>query len=199
MRGRAKSSTTVYPIWVEGEYITEPPVRPSDGAVRSSGDYIDKGGYPGANVYEVDMNTFCIDTGKKDRNGKTIYAMDILLYESENGIAYLIVQDGDTIIDIITGEVMETQSFDKDIKVIGNIIDTEDFIEGIRHYDEMGISLPYFPCLNVQLSPYPYFFLECENCGVGNLYAGYTAHCPECGGFMLTGYVSEIKRKKPSA
>lgn len=56
MRAKAKSSSTPYPIWVEGEYITEPPIRPSDGAVRPAGHYIDKGGYPGANVYEVDEN-----------------------------------------------------------------------------------------------------------------------------------------------
>lgn len=51
MRAKAKSSSTPYPIWVEGEYITEPPIRPSDGAIRPTGHYIDKGGYPGANVY----------------------------------------------------------------------------------------------------------------------------------------------------
>lgn len=51
MRAKAKSSSTPYPIWVEGEYITEPPIRPSDGAIRPAGHYIDKGGYPGANVY----------------------------------------------------------------------------------------------------------------------------------------------------
>lgn len=51
MRAKAKSSSTPYPIWIEGEYITEPPIRPKDGAVRPAGHYIDKGGYPGANVY----------------------------------------------------------------------------------------------------------------------------------------------------
>lgn len=51
MRAKAKSSSTPYPIWIEGEYITEPPIRPKDGAVRPTGHYIDKGGYPGANVY----------------------------------------------------------------------------------------------------------------------------------------------------
>ena len=53
MRAKAKSSSTPYPIWVEGEYITEPPIRPSDGAIRPAGHYIDKGGYPGANVYTI--------------------------------------------------------------------------------------------------------------------------------------------------
>ena len=41
MRAKAKSSSTPYPIWVEGEYITEPPIRPSDGAIRPAGHYID--------------------------------------------------------------------------------------------------------------------------------------------------------------
>lgn len=63
MRAKAKSSKTPYPIWVEGEYITKPPVRPKDGAIRPEGHYIDKGGYPGANVYEIDTDTFCRDTG----------------------------------------------------------------------------------------------------------------------------------------
>ena len=42
MRAKAKSSSTPYPIWVEGEYITETPIRPSDGAIRPVGHYIDK-------------------------------------------------------------------------------------------------------------------------------------------------------------
>lgn len=51
MRAKAKSSSTPYPIWIEGEYITEPPIRPKDGAVRPAGHYIDKGGYPGARYH----------------------------------------------------------------------------------------------------------------------------------------------------
>lgn len=67
MRAKAKSSSTPYPIWIEGEYITEPPIRPSDGAVRPAGHYIDEGGYPGANVYEIDINTMCRQTDAADR------------------------------------------------------------------------------------------------------------------------------------
>lgn len=93
MRAKAKSSSTPYPIWVEGEYITEPPIRPSDGAVRPAGHYIDKGGYPGANVYEVDINTMCRQTDAADRFGKPIYEQDILLYETAEEIGYFIVQD----------------------------------------------------------------------------------------------------------
>ena len=82
MRAKAKSSSTPYPIWIEGEYITEPPIRPSDGAVRPAGHYIDEGGYPGANVYEIDINTMCRQTDAADRFGKPIYEQDILLYET---------------------------------------------------------------------------------------------------------------------
>lgn len=56
VRAKAKSSSTPYPIWIEGEYITEPPIRPKDGAVRPAGHYIDKGGYPGANVYTGEID-----------------------------------------------------------------------------------------------------------------------------------------------
>ena len=90
MRAKAKSSSTPYPIWVEGEYITEPPIRPSDGAIRPAGHYIDKGGYPGANVYEVDINTMCRQTDAADRFGKPIYEQDILLYETAEEIGYFI-------------------------------------------------------------------------------------------------------------
>ena len=96
MSAKAKSSSTPYPIWVEGEYITEPPIRPSDGAIRPAGHYIDKGGYPGANVYEVDINTMCRQTDAADRFGKPIYEQDILLYETAEEIGYFIVQDLET-------------------------------------------------------------------------------------------------------
>ena len=76
VRVKAKSSSTPYPIWIEGEYITEPPIRPSDGAVRPAGHYIDEGGYPGANVYEIDINTMCRQTDAADRFGKPIYEQD---------------------------------------------------------------------------------------------------------------------------
>lgn len=111
MRAKAKSSSTPYPIWVEGEYITEPPIRPSDGAVRPAGHYIDKGGYPGANVYEVDINTMCRQTDVADRFGKPIYEQDILLYETAEEIGYFIVQDLETTVDIVNGEIIEVGGF----------------------------------------------------------------------------------------
>ena len=112
MRAKAKSSSTPYPIWIEGEYITEPPIRPKDGAVRPTGHYIDKGGYPGANVYEVDINTMCRQTDAADRFGKPIYEQDILLYETAEEIGYFIVQDLETTVDIVNGEIIEVGDLD---------------------------------------------------------------------------------------
>lgn len=124
MRAKAKSSSTPYPIWVEGEYITEPPIRPSDGAVRPAGHYIDKGGYPGANVYEVDINTMCRQTDAADRFGKPIYEQDILLYETAEEIGYFIVQDLETTVDIVNGEIIEVGDLDtENIKNIGSMVD----------------------------------------------------------------------------
>ena len=70
MKARAKSSNTPYPIWIHGEYVTNPPIRPSDGAERPEGHYIDKGGYPGANVYAINFDTFCRQTAAVDKNGR---------------------------------------------------------------------------------------------------------------------------------
>ena len=95
MRAKAKSSSTPYPIWIEGEYITEPPIRPKDGAVRPAGHYIDKGGYPGANVYEVDIvNGEIIEVGDLDtENIKNIGSMvdysdfvEGIRYHADNGL-----------------------------------------------------------------------------------------------------------------
>lgn len=85
MEARAKSSGTPYPIWVYGEYLTEPPKRPN-GALRPVGHYIDKGGYPGANVYAVDISTLCKGTAAVDGRGSRIYTQDILLHEAEDEI-----------------------------------------------------------------------------------------------------------------
>lgn len=112
MRVKAKSSSTPYPIWIEGEYITEPPIRPSDGAVRPTGNYIDEGGYPGANVYEIDINTMCRQTDVADRFGKPIYEQDILLYETAEEIGYFIVQDLEITVDIVNGEIIEVGDLD---------------------------------------------------------------------------------------
>lgn len=142
MRAKAKSSSTPYPIWVEGEYITEPPIRPSDGAVRPAGHYIDKGGYPGANVYEVDINTMCRQTDAADRFGKPIYEQDILLYETAEEIGYFIVQDLETTVDIVNGEIIEVGDLDtENIKNIGSMVDYSDFVEGIRYHADNGLEM----------------------------------------------------------
>lgn len=161
MRAKAKSSSTPYPIWVEGEYITEPPIRPSDGAVRPAGHYIDKGGYPGANVYEVDINTMCRQTDAADRFGKPIYEQDILLYETAEEIGYFIVQDLETTVDIVNGEIIEVGDLDtENIKNIGSMVDYSDFVEGIRYHADNGLEIPYIPCLDVQVTALPYFKLK---------------------------------------
>lgn len=144
MRAKAKSSSTPYPIWVEGEYITEPPIRPSDGAIRPVGHYIDKGGYPGANVYEVDINTMCRQTDAADRFGKPIYEQDILLYETAEEIGYFIVQDLETTVDIVNGEIIEVGDLDtENIKNIGSMVDYSDFVEGIRYHADNGLEIPW--------------------------------------------------------
>lgn len=166
MRAKAKSSSTPYPIWIEGEYITEPPIRPKDGAVRPAGHYIDKGGYPGANVYEVDINTMCRQTDAADRFGKPIYEQDILLYETAEEIGYFIVQDLETTVDIVNGEIIEVGDLDtENIKNIGSMVDYSDFVEGIRYHADNGLEIPYIPCLDVQVTALPYFKLKCLKCG----------------------------------
>ena len=134
VRAKAKSSSTPHPIWVQGEYITQPPIRPADGAHRPAGHYIDKGGYPGANVYEVSIETLCMDTGAVDCQKSGIFENDILLYETEQEIGYFIIQDKDTAVDIINGEILGARELQaEDIKVIGSMIDFPDFVEGIRY------------------------------------------------------------------
>lgn len=55
MRAKAKSSSTPYPIWIEGEYITEPPIRPSDGATVDivNGEIIEVGNLDTENIKNI--------------------------------------------------------------------------------------------------------------------------------------------------
>lgn len=146
MRAKAKSSKTPHPIWVEGEYITKPPVRPKDGAIRPEGHYIDKGGYPGANVYEIDTDTFCRDTGATDKRERPIYERDILLWETQEEIAYFIIENVGQAVDIVNGEILEVQQLEKEnIKVIGNLVDSEEFIESIQYHLDNDKPIPYVP------------------------------------------------------
>ena len=136
MEARAKSSGTPYPIWVYGEYLTEPPKRPN-GALRPVGHYIDKGGYPGANVYAVDISTLCKSTAAVDSRGSRIYTQDILLHEAEDEIGYFVVEDEETAVDVVWGEIVALGRLQAgDISVVGNTVDYPDFIEGMRYHVE---------------------------------------------------------------
>ena len=197
MRVKAKSSSTPYPIWIEGEYITEPPIRPSDGAVRPTGNYIDEGGYPGANVYEIDINTMCRQTDVADRFGKPIYEQDILLYETAEEIGYFIVQDLEITVDIVNGEIIEVGDLDtENIKNIGSMVDYSDFVEGIRYHADNDLDIPYIPCLNAQVTALPYFKLKCLKCGQISLSCSYMAKYKGCGGYYTVDFATKIYRER---
>lgn len=196
MKAKAKSSNTPYPIWVQGDYITEPPIRPKDGAKRPVGHYIDKGGYPGANVYEVSIETLCRDTGAVDRRKRGIFESDILLYETGQEIGYFIIQDTETAVDIINGEILGiTQLQAQDIKAIGSMIDFPDFVEGMRYCVDTEREIPYLPALNVQETPYPYLKLTCLKCGHTMLSCAYMARHKDCGGYLAADFASKVYRK----
>lgn len=196
MEARAKSSNTPYPIWVQGDYITEPPIRPADGAKRPVGHYIDKGGYPGANVYEISIETLCRGTGAADCGGIGIFENDILLYETEQEISYFIIQDTETAVDIITGEILQIADLrTENIKVIGNTIDTPDFVDGMRYHVENGLNVPYLPKLGVINTALPFFEMTCLKCGYVTLSCSYMAKHKGCGGYFTTGFATKIYRK----
>lgn len=196
MKARAKSSDTHYPIWVQGEYITEPPVRPMDGARRPIGNYIDKGGYPGANVYEINMETICRDTGAVDRRGCGIFENDILLYETDQEIGYFVVQDTETAVDIMSGELLGIAGLQAgDIKVIGNILDFPDFVDGMRHCADAEGRMPYLPALDVQITPYPYLKLTCLKCRHTMFSCIYMARHKGCGGYLAADFATKVYRK----
>lgn len=200
MKARAKSSDTYYPIWIYGEYTKIPPRRPKDGAERPEGHYIDKGGYPGANVYAVNMDTFCRQTEAVDRHGKEIYTQDIILYETEEEISYFAIEDTETAVDVIWGEITPLERLQaEDIKVIGNLIDNKDFVEGMGYYAENGIEIPYIPLLDVQESAYPYIKLECTKCGHTMLSCLYMARHKDCGGFLKAGFATKVYREREKA
>ena len=200
MRAKAKSSKTPHPIWVEGEYITKPPVRPKDGAERPEGHYIDRGGYPGANVYEIDTNTFCRYTGATDKRERPIYERDILLWETQEEIAYFIIENAVQAVDIVNGEVLEVQQLEKEnIKVIGNLIDSEEFVESIQWHLESDKPIPYVPYMDVQLSSLPYMLVKCDKCKNKSLSCRYLARCPKCGEYATVGYATKVYRAKEKA
>lgn len=196
MQAKAKSSNTPCPLWIEGEYITVPPIRPADGAKRPKGHYIDKGGYPGANVYEVDPATLCRQTAAVDRHEQPIYEKDFLLYETEEEIGYFLVTDTETAVDVIYGEVFGIGELkQEDIKVIGSIEDYPDFIEGMQYHVENGLDVPYLPALNVQVTPYPYLMLHCTKCKKTMLSCSYMAKHKDCGGYLTADFTTKVYRK----
>ena len=196
MKAKAKSSNTPYPIWIQGEYTATPPKRPN-GEVRPKGRYIDKGGYPGANVYAVSADTLCKQTAAVDKQKREIYENDILLCETEEEIGYFIVQDTEAAVDIIYGEILELEALQtEDIKIIGNLIDYPEFIEGMRYHVENGLDVPYLPVLNVMKTPLPFFEMTCLKCGHITLGTCYMAKHKGCGGYLTVGFATRIYRKE---
>lgn len=196
MEARAKTSDTPHSIWVQGEYITEPPIRPADGKKRPAGHYIDKGGYPGANVYEVSIETLCMDTGAVDGRKHRIFERDILLYETEREIGYFIMQDRETAVDIVNGEIVGIADLQaEDIKVIGSMIDFPDFVEGIRNCIDTEREIPYLPALDIMETPYPFLSLTCLKCGYTTWAGKYIARHKDCGGYYTADFASRVYRK----
>lgn len=196
MRAKAKSSNTPCPLWIEGEYITLPPIRPSDGAKRPEGHYIDKGGYPGANVYTVDPATLCRQTAAVDRNEKPIYENDFLLYGTEEEIGYFLVTDTETAVDIVNGEVFGIGELrQEDIKIIGSMEDYPEFLESIQYHVENGLDLPYMPALDVMATPLPFLKMTCLKCGRITLSCRYMAKHENCGGYFTADFATKVYRK----
>ena len=202
MKAKGKSvarPTSPHPIWVYGEYVNIPPVKPNQ-APRPKGHYIDKGGYPGANVYEISEETLCKDTGATDKLHKAIYEKDILLWETAEEIAYFIVGDQGEAIDILYGEIVRLNDLKReDIKVIGNLIDSCDFVESIIWHMENNKPIPYVPRIDIQLTSYPFMTVKCDKCGKTSLSCRYMGHCPSCGGFATVGYATKVYREKEKA
>ena len=200
---RAKSSGTPHPIWVYGTYMTQPPRRPSDGAICPAGHYIDKGGVPGVNLYEIDPGTLCKDVGVQDCRGRNVYEQDIILYETENIFCYFLIWDAASAVDLTTGEICgikelwEAQQEQKaDAAVIGNVLDFPDFPEGIRHSVQQGEELPYLPSLDTCMTALPFFTLTCPKCGHTTLSCTYQARHKGCGGWYTVGFASVVGRKR---
>lgn len=196
MKARAKSSNTPCPIWIYGEYITAPPKHPN-GEVRHEGHYIDKGGYPGANVYAVSADTLCRQTAAVDKRKCEVYENDILLYETEEEIGYFIIQDMETAVDIINDEILDLEALQaEDIRIIGNLIDYPEFIEGMRYHVENGLDVPYLPALDVMGTPLPFLKMTCLKCGHITLGCCYMAKHKDCGGYFTADFATKIYRER---
>lgn len=184
---RGKSFDTAHPIWVNGKYILMP----------GKGCYIDKGGYLGSNIYQINEVTLCRQTAAVDRMEREIYENDILLYETENEIGYFIVYDTEIVVDIINGEILELRLLQKEeLSIIGNQIDFPDFIDGITYCAENNLELPYLPALNTQTTKYPYFKMKCLKCGKTVLSCAYMAKHIECGGYFKVDFTTKVYRER---
>lgn len=203
MKARAKTDSR-HPVWIYGEYVTESPSCPADGRARKTGHYIDKGGYPGANVYEIKPESLCMDTGMTDSRKCGVFEKDFLLFETDGEISYLMIWDRKTAADIITGEISSVRELPRqNIRIIGNSIDFPDFTDGIRGCMENGAEIPYLPSLNVMGTDLPFMKLTCLKCGHVTLSCSYTAVHGECGGYFSAGFATGVcrnrKEKKASA
>ncbi len=208
MTYRAKIKTgkgCPFPIWVEGEYTTEPPRKPGSSEDRPKGHYIDKGGYPGANVYEIDIKTLCRDSGIEDLAGRPIFENDFVRYihlDQEGKVIHsycvaVIGAGGELeMVDFMTGEIMNRAEENR-LKVIGNVFDNDSFMEDMeRAYEDSGSRcMPYIPAINVQFGDYPYWKLKCRKCGRMAFGIIFTTKCTECGGFVDCTLTTEIKKE----
>ncbi|MEY8518268.1 hypothetical protein AALC25_15470 [Lachnospiraceae bacterium 29-84] len=211
MKYRAKTKAGEghpYPIWVEGRYTTGPAPRPGSREGRPEGHYIDKGGYPGADVYEIDIKTLCRGSGMEDLAGRTVFEDDFVRYAhlSQEGeviysyfVAVIGTGGGLEIVDFMTGEVICQPGGDR-LEVIGNVFDNASFMEDMgRAYEASGRRfMPYIPVINVQHGDYPYWRLECRECGRKAFGAVFTTRCNGCGGFMDCALATEIKKESIS-
>ncbi|MCM1217538.1 MAG: hypothetical protein NC331_13995 [Lachnospiraceae bacterium] len=211
MRYRAKTRVrkgAPFPIWVEGRYTTEPPRKPGSSEYRPKGHYIDRGGYPGANVYEIDIETLCRGSGAEDLSGDPIFENDLVRFmhldeEGKVACSYCVAMIGSSgeleVVDFMTGEVMG-QAQGNRLKVIGNVFDDGSFMEDMERIreDSGDGRLPYVPAINVQHGPYPYWRLQCRECG--RLVHGlvFTTRCGACGGFVDCTLATAIQKESLS-
>lgn len=186
---RGKSSDTSHSIWVEGKLVP--------GTKEKGQYYIEQGGYPGSNIYQINVCTLCKQTAAVDRLEHEVYENDILLYETEEEFKYFLVYDAEMAVDIINGEILELGIISKeDITIIGNQIDFSDFIDGITYHVENSLEIPYLPILNVQATKYPYFKMQCLKCGKTVLSCAYIAKHKECGGYFEVDFTTKVYRER---
>ena len=141
---------------------------------------------------------FYTDFGKNITigRGSRIYTQDILLNEAEDEIGYFVVEDEETAVDVVWGEIVALGRLRAgDISIVGNTVDYPDFIEGMRYHVENGLNVPYLPSLNVMATPLPFLKMTCLKCGYVTLGCCYVARHKDCGGFFTMDFATKIYRK----